>query len=85
MVLAPGSLVGVAFVIVLAFIMIRRIVRGNRAGKTGKSQAAIGNALMYIEPLLRPSREHIIEARHHEHKQHISDADPPDTHGRHCQ
>ena len=37
-----------------------------RAGRKGKYHAAIGNALMQVEPIFRPSRQHILEARQYE-------------------
>ena len=79
LVLAPAGYIGVLFIIVLVFVMIRRMVLDNRAGKTGKHHAAAGNALMRIEPIFRPSREHIIEAREHEEVEEDAGSDPPGT------
>ena len=79
--LAPGGYAGVVFVFVLLVVVVLNRVGRQRRG--GKYSAAMGNALMHVEPIFRPSRQHIIEARQHEECEQEPSADPPDTSNRH--
>jgi hypothetical protein len=42
-----------------------------------KGHAAIGNALMRVDAILQPSREHIIEAQEWEQGEEGKNGDPP--------
>ncbi|HKD90435.1 MAG TPA: hypothetical protein VKB56_00985 [Terriglobales bacterium] len=81
--LAPEGFVGVLLVLVLIVVVAVSIRELTRGGRKGKYHAAIGNALMQVEPIFRPSREHIIEARQYEEVEDDEDSDPPTTGGRH--
>ena len=43
-----------------------------------KYYAGIGNALMAVQQIYRPSTEHVIEARQDQHQEDEESGDPPD-------
>jgi hypothetical protein len=55
--LAPEGFVGV-LVLVLIVVVAVSIRERTRGGRKGKYHAAIGNALMQVEPIFRPRAHH---------------------------
>ena len=49
----------------------------NRIFPSKSPHTAVGNALMRVDAILQPSREHMIEAREWEESQEDAGADPP--------
>lgn len=55
----------------------------HRLSPSKRTHTAIGNALLHIETMFRPTRERIIEAREHEELELDEEGEPPETGGRH--
>jgi len=76
-VFAPDGFVGVVFLLVLMVVVARSIREYTRPDRQGRYHAAMGNALMHVEPIFRPSREHIVEARQYEETEDDEDGSRP--------
>ena len=79
--LAREGFAEVVLVLVAIVVVAGSIGERARDGRKGKYHAAIGNALMQVEPIFRPSRQHIIEARQYEEVEKDGDGDPPSADG----
>jgi hypothetical protein len=75
----PAVFGGIA-IIVLLFWALDRLLR-RYFPSSRKTYGTGGNALMRVETLFLPSREHVIEAREREHEEQDDSGDPPNTPG----
>ena len=65
-------------VVVLVFWAFDRVMK-RYFPSSRKAYSPGGNALMRVEALFLPSREHVIEAKEHEEGEQDGTGDPPDT------
>jgi hypothetical protein len=71
-------LVFIALVVsmIIVSVLLRRL---EKQGKIGRFSAGIGNALFQVDALIRPSRQHIIEARQEKKREsEAGDGGPPE-------
>jgi len=70
--------------IVAVFWLLNRIVERFFPSARGKRYtAAMGNALMRIDAVLNPGREHMVEVRKHQQVDKDEPGEPPETGGSH--
>lgn len=68
---------GIAVIVLLFWLLDRFMKRYFPSSRKGYT--AGGNALMRVEALFLPGREHVIEARESEDEKQDESGDPPDT------
>ena len=72
------AVIGAIAVIVLLFWLLDRFMK-RYFPSSRKAYTAGGNALMRVEALFLPGREHVIEAKESEDEEQEESGDPPHT------
>lgn len=73
----PAVFAGIAAIVLLFWGLDRFLRRYFPSSR--KAYSAGGNALMRMETLFLPSRQHVIEAQEREDEQEDASGDPPET------
>jgi hypothetical protein len=79
----PAVFAGVAAIVGFVALLNRIVKRFFPSTQRKRYSLAMGNALMRVDAVLAPGREHIIEAREYQQVEEDEEGEPPETSGRH--